>query len=80
MKILKKKFGNYLKNNHDEFPPEMKLIIQLKRYDLWDKKFRKIEKIEQILDLINEFNLTIGQSYKFYELIREIDVYNEYKE
>ena len=70
----------YRINNHDEFPPEMKLIIQLKRYDLWNKKFRKIEKIEQILDLINEFNLTIGQSYKFYELIREIDVYNEYKE
>ena len=34
---------------------------------------RKIEKIEQILDLIKEYNLNVSQSYKFYELIKEDD-------
>ena len=34
---------------------------------------RKIEKIEQILDLIKEYDLNVSQSYHFYELIKEED-------
>ena len=75
----------YRINSQDEFSPDGKLIIQLKRVDLWDKNMRKIEKIEQILDLIKEFDLNVSQSYQFYELIKEddekkIDAYVENKE
>ena len=63
----------YRINSQDEFSPKGKLIIQLKRVDLWDKNMRKIEKIEQILDLIKEYDLNVSQSYNFYELIKEED-------
>ena len=63
----------YRINSQDEFSPKGKLVIQLKRVDLWDKNMRKIEKIEQILDLIKEYDLNVSQSYNFYELIKEED-------
>ena len=72
----------YRINNQDEFSPEGKLIIQLKRVDLWDKNLRNIQRIEQILDLIKEYDLNVSQSYKLYELIKEEDEQkiNAYKE
>ena len=75
----------YRMNSQDEFSPNGKLIIQLKRADLWDKNMRKIEKIEQILDLIKECDLNVSHSYNFYDLIKEedekkINAYNKIKE
>jgi len=72
----------YRINSQDEFSPNVKLIIQLKRVDLWDKNLRNIQKIEQILDLIKEYDLNVSQSFKLYELIKEEDEekINAYKE
>ena len=63
----------YKINNPDEFSPKSKLNIQLKRIDIWDKDTRTNESIESIIDLIKEFDLTVGQSLRFYELIKEDD-------
>ena len=64
----------YRINSQDEFSPKGKLVIQLKRVDLWDKNMRKIEKIEQILDLIKEYDLNVSHSYHFYELTPILDL------
>ena len=62
----------YVKNK-DELSPEKNLIIELRRFSLWDKKLRNEEIIEKILTTIIEFNLTVGQSYEFYQIIKEED-------
>ena len=72
----------YTIKNKDDLSPEGKLEIQLKRLDLWDKKFRKIEIIEKITKQINEFALTVGQSFELYQLVKsedenEIAIYHE---
>ena len=59
--------------NKNDLSPEGKLDIQLKRLDLWDQKFRKIETIEKIVNQINEFDLTVGQSFELYQLIKSED-------
>ena len=50
--------------------------------DLWDKNFRNEKTINDILSSLNDFNLTVGQSYEFYQLInkedeKEINAYAE---
>ena len=63
----------YKINNKDEFSPKGQLIIQLRRIDLWDGNLRKTEEIEKILELIKDYKLNVGQSLRFYELIKEKD-------
>ena len=63
----------YRIKNKNDLSPEGKLDIQLKRLDLWDQKFRKIETIEKIVNQINEFDLTVGQSFELYQLIKSED-------
>ena len=59
-------------NNKDDIYPDSKLIIQLKkRVYLWDEDMRNIQNIEKNLELIKDFDITIGQALKFYELIKE---------
>ena len=59
-------------NNKDDIYPDSKLIIQLKkRVYLWDENIRNIQNIEKNLELIKDFDITIGQALKFYELIKE---------
>ena len=63
----------YRIKNKDDLSPEGKLEIQLKRIDLWDKKYRNPEIIEKIVKQISEFDLTVGQSFELYQLIKSED-------
>ena len=63
----------YKIRNKEELSPEGKLIIQLRRKDLWNKDLRSGEKIEKMLEPIEEYNLKVGQSFHFYQLIKEED-------
>ena len=60
----------YTIKNKDDLSPEGKLEIQLKRLDLWDKKYRNVETIQKIIMQISEYDLTVGQSFEFYQLIK----------
>ena len=53
--------------------PNEKLIEHLKRFDLWAHNLRKKEILEKIIDSICEFNLSVGQATKFYEIIKQYD-------
>ena len=63
----------YTIKNKDDLSPEGKLEIQLKRLDLWDKKYRNVETIQKIIMQISEYDLTVGQSFEFYQLIKYED-------
>ena len=63
----------YRIKNKDDLSPEGKLEIQLKRIDLWDKKYRNPEIIAKIVKQISEFDLTVGQSFELYQLIKSED-------
>ena len=72
----------YRITNENDFSSTMNLSIKLKRMDLWDKNFRNEKTINDILSSLNDFNLTVGQSYEFYQLInkedeKEINAYAE---
>ena len=59
----------------------VKLSIELKKkLSLWNQKFRDEKKINEILELYEQFNLTVGQSFEFYQLIKEQEEeeFNEY--
>ena len=59
------------KNKKADIEPKSLLLHELKRPDLWNKK---IENLEELLsDEIKEYKLTVGQCFKFYELIKEKD-------
>ena len=59
------------KNKKADIEPKSLLLHELKRPDLWNKK---IENLEELLsDEIKEYKLTVGQCFKFYELIKEED-------
>ena len=61
----------YRINNQKEFLPDAKLIIQLKRKELWGKN----DNVEEILESMKKLGLdfNIEHSLKFYELIKEED-------
>ena len=56
------------------------LTYKLDRPDLWDEKIGKIPNLREILsELLKELNLTVDQSYEFYQLIKDKDeeeIYN----
>ena len=63
----------YRIKNKDDLSPEGKLEIQLKRIDLWDKNFRNVKIIEEKVNQISGFYLTVGQSFELYQLIKSED-------
>jgi len=51
-----------------------KLEFQLAKIDLWEQKFRNLNNLNQLInEKIGQFNLNVGQAFKFYELIGEED-------
>ena len=63
----------YQINIKDELSPKGKLTLQLKNKYLWSKELRSTQKIINIIESIEEFNLNIGQAFHFYQLIKEED-------
>ena len=62
----------YRIKDEKELLSNAKLFIELKKkLSLWDKQYRDEKKINDILALLEEFNLTIGQSFNLYQLIKE---------
>ena len=62
----------YRIKDENELLSNAKLFIELKKkLSLWDKQYRDEKKINDILALLEEFNLTIGQSFNLYQLIKE---------
>ena len=54
--------------------PKALLAIYLNRPDLWGEKLGKLCNLGKLIsDLINEFNLNVGQSYEFYLIIKNED-------
>ena len=50
------------------------LDFQLSREDLWEEKIGKLANLVELIDeKINEFKLTVGQAYEFYQIIGEED-------
>ena len=50
------------------------LTFQLSRIDLWEEKFGKLEKLDELIqEKINQFKITVGQAYNFYEIIGKED-------
>ena len=71
----------YRIKDDNEFLPNAKLFIELKkRLSLWDKQYRDEQKINIILSLFEEFNLTIGQSFNLYQLIKEEEEEDEFND
>ena len=49
------------------------LAFELTREDLWEEKFKKNNLIDNIIEQIHCFKLTVNQAYSFYELIGDED-------
>jgi hypothetical protein len=48
------------------------LSIELKKnLSLWDKNYRDEQKINKIFEPLKEFNLTVGQSFNLYQIIKD---------
>ena len=55
----------------DKINPNSLLLFQLKRPDLWEEKIRRLQNLDELIsNKIQELNLTVGQSFKFYEKIK----------
>jgi len=51
--------------------PNNLLLPQLKRPGLWGETIRKLDNLEELIsNQLQELNLTVGQSFKFYEKIK----------
>ena len=67
----------------DNIDPKKILLPYLTRPELWEEKVANVDNLEELIsDLIEELNLTVGQSYEFYEKIKnedekEISLYEE---
>ena len=50
------------------------LAFYLTKIDLWEEKYGKLDDLENLVtSKIKEFNLTVGQAFKFYEIIGDED-------
>ena len=68
--------SRYLVGNktEDNIIPNSLLLPQLKRPDLWDEKFGKLPNLDELISkVLQDLNLTVGQSFKFYEKIKTED-------
>ena len=53
---------------------ESSLIDKLDNPELWNEKLGKLPSLKLLIsDTLKDVNLTVGQSYNFYELIKEQD-------
>ena len=65
--------SRYLVGNktEDNIIPNSLLLPQLKRPDLWGEKIGKLQNLDELISRkLQELNLTVGQSFKFYEKIK----------
>ena len=68
--------SRYLVGNkkEDNIIPNSLLLPQLKRPDLWEEKIRKLQNLDELIsNKLQGLNLTVGQSFKFYEKIKYED-------
>ena len=78
--ILRYLVGN---KKEDNIIPNSLLLPQLRRPDLWEEKIGKLHNLDELIsNLLEGLNLTVGQSFKFYEKIKyedekEISFYEE---
>ena len=50
------------------------LVYYLTRKEFWDENIEKIDNFENLLiEILKEFKLIVGQSYKFYKIIGKED-------
>ena len=58
----------------DNIIPNSLLLPQLRRPDLWGEKIGKLQNLDELIsNLLEGLNLTVGQSFKFYEKIKYED-------
>ena len=62
------------KKQKTDINPKSMLLPQLKRVDLWNENNWNLKNLEKLVsNVIEEFKLTVGQSYNFYEIIKDED-------
>ena len=62
----------YFIKNPNDLSPKTNLNRELKKnFSFWDIQFRDEQKINTILEPFEEFYLTVGQSFNFYQIIKE---------
>ena len=67
----------YRIKDKEKLLPNTKLSIELqKKPSLWDKNYRDEQYIKKIFKELEEFNLTIGQSFNLYQIIKEEEEFN----
>ena len=59
------------KKQKTDIDPKSMILPQLKRIDLWDNNIENLGNL--ISNLIEEFEINVGQSLSFYEIIKEED-------
>ena len=62
------------KKQNDDINEKSLLVPALKRPELWGEKISKIGNLEELIfNLLGDFNLTVGQIFNFYEIIKDED-------
>ena len=49
------------------------LAYELIRAELWEENIRKLNNLEELIEKLSEFKLTVGQAYEFYKIIGDDD-------
>ena len=61
--------------------PNTNLSVELKKnLNLWDIEFRNEQKINEILEPFEEFNLKVGQSLNLYQIIVQEEKFDNCKD
>ena len=74
--VVRRFISRYLvgKKNRNDIEPKSMLLSQLKRIDLWGYNIKNLDNLgNSISKLIEEFEINVGQSLSFYEIIKEED-------
>ena len=74
--VVRRFISRYLVGDRQtiDIDEKQSLTFQLSRIDLWEEKFGKLEKLDELIqEKINQFKLTVGQAYNFYEIIGKED-------
>ena len=73
---LRRFISRYLSGQREdvEIDEKRELFHELTRIDLWEEKIGKLDNLEDLIkNQLEKFKLTVGQSFKFYEIIGEKD-------
>ena len=71
---LRRYISRYLVgNNIVENLENNNLISELNKSDLWGVNLRKTNEINKCIQILNDINILVGESYSFYEIIGEQD-------